>query len=327
MNKLFLTSVLSLCCTSVLAAGSLKQSFLNPPDSIRVGCYYYWINERVDPKGVKADLQWMKDNGITMAFLATDIRNRLTYENPWAGQTFGKNKFQSKLWWKNLRTALKTAGQLGIEMGIFNCPGWSQSGGPWVKPDQAMRYLTSSTVVLEGQQSVEIDLTPKQVKSEGKPFQHVKTIAYPVPKGWGEAPKVEIKIAEGGAKNIGELAAGKRNVLLLNLVEKTTLRSLTLQPVEKPMLCKASLDAEVDGEWKRVADFNIDRSNPALNVGFEPYAPVTVSFAAVECSRMRLTLEPTSKAGGFSNVALSAQPRIASYAEKSLAKMGQTPLP
>ena len=146
MNKLFLTSVLSLCCSSVLAAGSLKQSFLNPPDSIRVGCYYYWINERVDPKGVKADLQWMKDNGITMAFLATDIRNRLTYENPWAGQTFGKNKFQSKLWWKNLRTVLKTAGQLGIEMGIFNCPGWSQSGGPWVKPEEAMRNWTPNGI-------------------------------------------------------------------------------------------------------------------------------------------------------------------------------------
>ena len=77
---------------------SLYQSFLTPPDSIRVGCYYYWVNEHVDPKGVKADLQWMKDNGITLAFLATDIRNRTRWEKPWEGETFGKNKFQSKLW-------------------------------------------------------------------------------------------------------------------------------------------------------------------------------------------------------------------------------------
>ena len=120
----------------------LRQSFLAPPDSIRVGCYYYWVNEQVDPKGVVADLQWMKDNGITLAFLATDIRNRTRWDNPWADQMFGKNKFQSKLWWKNLRTALKTAGRLGIEMGLFNCPGWSQSGGPWVKPEEAMRNWT-----------------------------------------------------------------------------------------------------------------------------------------------------------------------------------------
>ena len=121
---------------------SLRQSFLTPPDSIKVGCYYYWVNEQVDPKGVVADLQWMKDNGITLAFLATDIRNRARWDHPWQGQTFGKNKFQSKLWWKNLRTALKTAGELGIEMGLFNCPGWSQSGGPWVKPEEAMRNWT-----------------------------------------------------------------------------------------------------------------------------------------------------------------------------------------
>ena len=120
----------------------LYQSFLTPPDSIRVGCYYYWINERVDPKGVKADLQWMKDNGITLAFLATDIRNRLQDENALGKQLYGNNKFQSRLWWKNLRTALKTAGELDIEMGIFNCPGWSQSGGPWVKPEEAMRNWT-----------------------------------------------------------------------------------------------------------------------------------------------------------------------------------------
>ena len=120
----------------------LWQSFLCPPDSVKVGCYYYWVNEHVDPKGVKADLQYMKDNGITLAYLATDIRNRTRWDNPWEGQTFGKNKFQSRIWWKNLRTALKTAGELGIEMGIFNCPGWSQSGGPWILADETMREWT-----------------------------------------------------------------------------------------------------------------------------------------------------------------------------------------
>ena len=146
----------------------LWQSFLTPPDSIRVGCYYYWVNEQVDPKGVVADLQWMKDNGITLAFLATDIRNRTRWENPWDGQTFGKNKFQSKLWWKNLRTALKTAGELGIEMGIFNCPGWSQSGGPWVKPDEAMRNWTPSGIeICKTKQGTDVTCGPCSNEAEG----------------------------------------------------------------------------------------------------------------------------------------------------------------
>lgn len=147
---------------------SLYQSFLTPPDSIRVGCYYYWVNEHVDPKGVKADLQWMKDNGITLAFLATDIRNRTRWENPWEGETFGKNKFQSKLWWKNLHTALKTAGKLGIEMGIFNCPGWSQSGGPWIKPVEAMRNWTPQGIeICKTKQGTDVSCGPCSYEAEG----------------------------------------------------------------------------------------------------------------------------------------------------------------
>ena len=147
---------------------SLYQSFLTPPDSIRVGCYYYWVNEQVDPKGVKADLQWMKDNGITLAFLATDIRNRTRWERPWEGETFGKNKFQSRLWWTNLRTALKTAGELGIEMGLFNCPGWSQSGGPWVRPDEAMRNWTPNGIeICKTRQGADVMCGPCSDKAEG----------------------------------------------------------------------------------------------------------------------------------------------------------------
>ena len=146
----------------------LWQSFLTPPDSIRVGCYYYWVNEKVDPEGVKKDLQWMKQNGITLAFLATDIRNRTRWEHPWEGETFGKNKFQGRLWWTNLRMALKTAGELGIEMGLFNCPGWSQSGGPWVRPDEAMRNWTPNGIeICKTKQGTDVTCGPCSDKAEG----------------------------------------------------------------------------------------------------------------------------------------------------------------
>lgn len=175
MKRFFICIFAFVLTTFVLAQTNSSQirnqlwkSFLMPPDSIKVGCYYYWVNEHVDPKGVKADLQWMKDNGITLAFLATDIRNRTRWENPWEGQTFGKNKFQSKLWWKNLRTALKTAGKLGIEMGIFNCPGWSQSGGPWIKPEEAMRNWTSNGIeVCKTQRGTEVTCGPCSDEAEG----------------------------------------------------------------------------------------------------------------------------------------------------------------
>ncbi len=175
MKRIFLSlSCLAIACTVLAQSfdGSVRerlwQSFVSPPDSIRVGCYYYWVNEQVDPKGVAADLKWMKDNGITLAFLATDIRNRTRWENPWEGQSFGENKFQSKLWWKNLRTALKTAGKLDIEMGIFNSPGWSQSGGPWVQPGEAMRNWTSQGIeICKTERGAEVTCGPCSEEAEG----------------------------------------------------------------------------------------------------------------------------------------------------------------
>ena len=172
MNKLLTFTFAFLYAMSISAQDNardrLRQSFITPPDSIRVGCYYYWVNERVDPAGVKADLQWMKDNGITLAFLATDIRNRLNWDDPWKGQMFGKNKFRSKLWWKNLRTALKTAGELDIEMGIFNCPGWSQSGGPWIRPEEAMRNWTPNGIeVCKTTRGTNVVCSPCSPEAEG----------------------------------------------------------------------------------------------------------------------------------------------------------------
>ena len=53
-----------------------------------------------------------------------------------------------------MHTALKTATELDIEIDIFNCPGWNQSGCPWIEPEQAMRYLMSSGLQSAVTQSV-----------------------------------------------------------------------------------------------------------------------------------------------------------------------------
>ena len=68
----------------------------------------------------------------------------------------------------------KTATELGIEIGIFNSPGWSQSGGPWVKPEQAMRYLASVKAEVSGGKQVEVVLAKPD-----KDFQDVRVIAFP----------------------------------------------------------------------------------------------------------------------------------------------------
>ena len=109
----------------------------------------------------------MKEAGINRAFIGNIGLEEV--KTPYKTIPFG-----SEEWWKVLHAALKTATELGIEIGIFNSPGWSQSGGPWVKPEQAMRYLASVKAEVSGGKQVEVILAKPD-----KDFQDVKVIAFP----------------------------------------------------------------------------------------------------------------------------------------------------
>ena len=115
---------------------ALEAGFMNPAEKVQTSVYWYWISGNISEEGVKKDLYSMKEAGINRAFIGNIGLEGI--HTP-----YKTVPFYSEEWWKILHAALKTATELGIEIGIFNSPGWSQSGGPWVKPEQAMRYLAS----------------------------------------------------------------------------------------------------------------------------------------------------------------------------------------
>src|SRR5260370_8575236 len=58
--------------------------------------------------------------------------------------------YMTQEWKDAFRYAATLADQLGLEMAIAGSPGWSESGGPWVPPAQAMKKLVWSETRLEG---------------------------------------------------------------------------------------------------------------------------------------------------------------------------------
>src|SRR5690606_875966 len=148
------------------------KGFVSPPDSIQTSIYWYWISDNISKEGVEKDLEAMKRVGINRAF----IGNIGLSENE---SRYGKVKIFTDEWWEILHAALKKATELNIDIGIFNSPGWSQSGGPWVKPGQAMRYLSSTQTIIQGGNTVQ------QLLPAPEGFQDVKVIAFPAPAGYG----------------------------------------------------------------------------------------------------------------------------------------------
>ena len=124
---------------------ALERGFQNPPDSAKPRVWWHWMNGNITKEGIKADLEWMKRVGIGGfqnfdAALNTPqvVEKRLVYMTP--------------EWKDAFKYAATLADQLGLEMAIAGSPGWSESGGPWVPPAQAMKKFVWSETRVEGGQ-------------------------------------------------------------------------------------------------------------------------------------------------------------------------------
>jgi hypothetical protein len=127
--------LLLLVAASSLNADDLEQQFTSPPASSRPRCYYCWMDGRFSKEGITHDLEMMRRIGIGEAYIGI-IGGQC--DLPAKGGT----PALTPKWWEFIEHAIREGGRLGVDIGFFNAPGWSQSGGPWVKPQDAMRYVT-----------------------------------------------------------------------------------------------------------------------------------------------------------------------------------------
>ncbi len=312
--------------TNTTAVTDLQKGFMAPPDSIQTSVYWYWISDNISKEGVIKDLQSMKKVGINRAF----IGNIGLDETP-----YGKVKIFSDEWWNIIHAALKTATDLNIEIGIFNSPGWSQSGGPWVKPEQAMRYLTSSEIEVKGPKKLNTLL-----KQPADQFQDVRVIAFRAPEDYGKTiadmhPQISALPAVANVQNCidGDTAtelpipSNVNFTLDFKTAQPFTARSVVFYPAHRAMKVEGEIQVEESGDYHTIKSFTIDRSNTELNVGFNRYAPAAVSIPATSSKNFRLVFTNVSPNSGLREVKISPSPMVENYAEKTLAKMFPTPFP
>src|SRR6266576_4912366 len=242
-NLVKLVSLLSVLTVYLVArvpgqtpSDTLENGFLNPPDSARPRVWWHWMNGNITKEGIKLDLEWMKRVGIGGfqnfdAALNTPrlVDKRLVYMTPeW------KDAFQY---------TTKLADQLGLEEAIAGSPGWSESGGPWVKPSQGMKKFVWSEITVEGGQpftgtlpsppSVSgpfqtLPIIPRLAAMSGEApktpqfYSDTAVIAYKLPEGEKDLDQSQAKVtSSGGELDPAVLADG-------DLIKAT---SLTRAPV------------------------------------------------------------------------------------------------
>jgi len=128
--------------------GTLQTSFLNPPSGAKPWVFWYWRGGYISEAGIDADLKALNQAGIGGVILCNV--DRLVKQGP--------VRLYTPEWFRLMKHAIKTAAGLGMDVDLYNGPGWSSSGGPWITPEYAMKKLTWSESQVEGGGVVEVKL-------------------------------------------------------------------------------------------------------------------------------------------------------------------------
>ncbi|MDG2003042.1 MAG: glycosyl hydrolase, partial [Novosphingobium sp.] len=295
--------------SATTAPDLLAEGFENPPNSARPRTWWHWMNGNITQEGIARDLDWMHRIGLGGfqnfdASLQTPqiVENRLVYMTP--------------EWREAFRFAASEAARLDLEMAIAASPGWSETGGPWVAPEDGMKKLVwGATLLRDGE---EFGGTFNRAPSTTGPFQdvhfedelagiggaesavppeasgHVAVLAFPLTASSLVAPR--FSLADGsevdGAVIIdGDLATSYAlpladdlsGTLSITYPNEVTVRSLQLSIPGLVMPFRSTpilpvLEARVDGAWLEVAQL------PLANI------PSTFGFDSVTAREFRIRI-------------------------------------
>ncbi|MCK5794514.1 MAG: hypothetical protein KAH12_07395, partial [Anaerolineales bacterium] len=315
---------------------SMVSQFQKPGDNNTVWTYYYWYNDHVSREGITRDLESMIEAGIGTVFIG-NIN--------WQGRD-GNVPILSEAWWDAMVHAVNEGHRLGIDIGVFNSPGWSQSGGPWIKPEMAMRYLTYSETKVSGPDRVEVQL--EQPKKE---FQDTHTLAFKAPAAEKRDLRQLVDSALSSLSNVKtehlidndketsvQIDTKKNSTVsfTFQLKEAITARQVIVKQATK-LKCRCELYATVSGEEKLISEFVLDRSllyiNGGPNVGPMVFGELAIALPDTRSDHFKLVLKDFENFGtygggiskvGISEVNISEAAVLDHFVEKQLGKMHPT---
>lgn len=307
----------------------LQKNFVIPHDTNSVWCYYYWINDDISKEGVTKDMEAMKDFGIG-GVLIGNINPDLTD---------GRVPLFSDEWWDITVHAVIEGHRLGIDVGFFNSPGWSQSGGPWINHEKAMRHKVYHETQVSGPANARVLL-----KKPAEEFQDTYVLAFRSI----EAESKRLTNKNASISSIppvahphhwldGDLStetpfdiSNKSYTIHITANEAIDARSIIIHPAIPNLMCEIELQAKVDGSFVKRSSFLVDRRNKHHNVGPVTHGPVAIAIPETTSDEFKLMVKLQSGSApqaGFSEIIITEARVFESFIEKTLGKMHSTPLP
>ena len=309
---------------------SVATGFEHPAPQTRPYVYWYWLKDNISREGVTRDLEAMAKVGIGGAFIGHIFQGDM---EP------GSVKVFSPEWYEIVSHAVREGQRLGVEIGMFNCPGWSQSGGPWITPDKSMRYLASYEKKVTGPARFSGVIET----GEGY-FKDAALLAFPAPAAetadWRDRePTILTQPQREGAAHLMDgkaetrfefprVRAGtdKPFVIEVSFARPAAVQSVVLYPTTANFSCKGIIQSSQDGrEYKTIRAFDIVRGHQGpLTLG-----PLAIGVPRTEARYFRLAFEKVESASKLEVAELELSPRawVQEFVQKQLGVAWPTPQP
>ncbi|MBQ5602951.1 MAG: glycoside hydrolase family 2, partial [Bacteroidales bacterium] len=130
---------------------ALKQGFENPPSHVRPQIWWHWMNGNITKDGIRKDIEWFKRIGLG-GFHVFDA----SFSTPQVVEE--RLVYMTEQWQDAFRYAIDLADSLGLDVTIPSSPGFSSTGGPWVKPEEAMKKIVWREMMVKGGRKIKTSL-------------------------------------------------------------------------------------------------------------------------------------------------------------------------
>jgi len=263
-------TILALITTLPLFAQQIStESFQTPPKENHISTWWHWMSGYITKEGITKDLEAMKEQGIQNA----TILNVDRIETPLKMHrvTFGSDE-----WFDMFHFALEEANRLGITIGTANCDGWSESGGPWIKPENSMKQFVWSKYYLSGGGKRTVQLPQPTCTKDFYKDAYVVAFRSHGPNSFDKAKPV---ISYEKDKKAPELTDGNPNTgiilregpmtIAFNKTFTADVLSIIFNKTDKALLIPINISIEAANDtasFRKVTDLTIDKVNDMLKL-------------------------------------------------------------
>ena len=293
MKKNILLSLVGIVSQISFAADMLSaEDFRNPPRENRPETWFHFIGGNVSKKGIVADLEAIAGAGISGIQL---------FHGQAGGEWPGVNpqiKCLSESWESLVGFVADESRRLGLGFTMQNCPGWAMAGGPWIKPENAMRHLEWTRTDVEGGGMVKVNLPQKTLSApDERDYRDVAVLAFPTPVGAWDEPLVPKSVKGNHGIDWDEWAKKGKSVFIQNgrltriefeFAEPVTVRTLELPPVNsmsRAWCYDPRMNVRCEADGKEI----LNRPLPGAN--WQDASPVSFALDEITARTFVVTLE------------------------------------